>query len=75
MPLIRLIERGSFDPETIKVMSSAFDKACLELGLVDRTDPLTELLARKIIEAAQTGERDPHRIQQRAMDNLGAARP
>ena len=73
MPAVRWIQEISFDPEAIKVISAAFDKACSELGLIDRRDPLAELLARKIIEAAQGGERDPQRIQQHAMDEMGAA--
>ena len=73
MLAVRLIQQASFDPETIKVIFAAFDKACSDLGLIDRSDPLTELIARKIIAAAQSGERDPRRIQQRVMDDMGAA--
>jgi hypothetical protein len=40
------------------VMSSAFVKACATLGLKDRADPITELLAQHIIEAAQRGLRN-----------------
>jgi hypothetical protein len=58
----------SFDPETISIIAAAFEKACDALGLSDRRDALTELLARKVIEAAQAGERDPLRIYQMAMD-------
>ena len=40
-------------------------------GLADRTDPITEIIARKIIDVAQTGERDPLRIRARAIADLG----
>jgi hypothetical protein len=40
-------------------------------GLADRTDPITEIIARKIIDVAQTGERDPLRIRARAIEELG----
>jgi hypothetical protein len=29
------------------------------LGLVDRRDPATELIAKRLVELAQAGERDP----------------
>jgi hypothetical protein len=48
----------AFDPETIQVMSSAFEKACTSLGLSDRADPITALVAQQIIEAAQRGIRN-----------------
>jgi hypothetical protein len=35
------------------------------LGLTDRTDPVTELVAKKIIELANRGERDPLRLRDR----------
>jgi hypothetical protein len=77
MPVIKLINehQSSFDPEAIKIIVSVYDKACTALGLVGRTDPMAELLAKKVIEAAQTGERDPLRIFQMAIDSLGAAMP
>jgi hypothetical protein len=41
------------------------------LQLSDRQDPITEIVAKKIIEAAQAGERDPRRIRERALRELG----
>ena len=72
MPVIRLANEQeiSFDPEAISIISAAFEKACDALGLSNRRDALTELLAKKVIEAAQSGERDPLRIYQVAMDSL-----
>jgi len=39
--------------------------------LVDRSDPLTELIAKKIIEVAQTGLKDPTKISAQALTELG----
>lgn len=36
--------------------------ACSRLGLVDKSDGATQLVAKKIIEAAERGERDPARM-------------
>jgi hypothetical protein len=51
-------------PDEIKVLSSAFEEALRELRLVDRTDPATQLVAKRIIELAQQGERDPIRLRE-----------
>ena len=59
MPITPFLRNQAFDPETIEVMSGAFTKACVTLGLKDRSDPLTELVARQIIELAQRGMRTP----------------
>jgi hypothetical protein len=62
MPLIPLLQHLAFEPERIEVMSAAFEQACHELGLGEAGAPQRELLARKIIECAQTGERDRVRL-------------
>ncbi|HET7681078.1 MAG TPA: hypothetical protein VFK79_13220 [Xanthobacteraceae bacterium] len=72
MPFADLLKGCSFDTETIVVITEAFETACRDLGLIDRRDPITETLALKIIEAAQSGERDPDIIRQQAMDSLAA---
>jgi hypothetical protein len=41
------------------------------LCLKDRNDPLTELIAKKIIKIAQTGIKDPAEICERAIRELG----
>jgi hypothetical protein len=39
-------------------LTTAYEQALRAIGIVDRGDPRAELLARKIIEVAQTGIRD-----------------
>ena len=59
MPITALLQHQPFDPETIEAMSGAFTDACKALGLAqDRTDPITELVARHIIELARRGIRN-----------------
>jgi hypothetical protein len=72
MPFDQLLVGCAFDTETIVVITEAFETACRDLRLTDRRDPITEVLALKIIEAAKTGERDPNIIRQQAMDLLAA---
>jgi hypothetical protein len=62
MPLTPYLAEGVFDPQAVSAMSAAYGAACASLGLVDRTDPLNEIVARKVIEIAGTGERDPQRL-------------
>ena len=62
MPLTPYLSGGVFDPEQIEAMTAAFAAVCRSLKLVERKDPLTEIVARKVIEVAGTGERDPERL-------------
>ena len=72
MPIVRHLQGFDFDPETIKIITIAYEKVCRELQLIDRNDPLTEFVTKEIIAVAQTGERDSNRIAQNAMQKLGA---
>ena len=58
MPITPFLRNQAFDPETIEVMSSVFAKACARLGLMDRSDRMTELVARQTIEVARRGIRN-----------------
>ena len=70
MPIYRLLERSGFDPEHVSAMSIAFEEALGKLGLKDRADPLCEIVAKKIIELGQRGERDPLRLRDQALAEL-----
>jgi len=59
-----------FDPDTVKSMAIAFDEAVLSLELMDDADPFRYLVAKKIIEIARKGERDPARLCKRALQDL-----
>jgi hypothetical protein len=62
MPLIPFSKEATFDPEAIKAMAAAFEAVCESLQLLTRSDAITEIVARQVIEVAGTGERDPQRI-------------
>jgi hypothetical protein len=64
----------AFDPETTAVLASAFDTAWERLvrsgtpmGTEADRHAIREHLARQIIAAAEDGERDPHRLVERAL--------
>ena len=60
----------AFDPATIEVMEKAFVTTCEALGLGDRTSLMNEIVARKIIELAQRGLRNPTGLYLTAMREL-----
>ena len=70
MPIKELLKQQSFGPDEIKVLTTAFEEALRELRLVDRTDPATQLVAKRIIELAQQGERDPFRLREGAVKGI-----
>ena len=67
MPIRQFVAGEAFDAETIQSMSDAFAGACRSLGLVDRDDPATRLVAKKIIELAYGGEQDAKRLEAGAL--------
>ena len=71
MAIYRLLQGSAFEPEAVKRIATAYEDALRTLQLADRTDPITEIIAKKIFEVAQTGERDPARITSQALKELG----
>ena len=74
VPIYRLLQNEAFLPEDITLLSGVFEDVLNALGLTNRADPLTELVARKIIELAQTGERDWHRLKQLTVETFEGRR-
>jgi hypothetical protein len=70
MAIHRLLKNRAFGPDEIKVLTTAYEEALRALGLNHRADPATEMVARKIIELAQCGERDPVRLREHAIRSL-----
>jgi hypothetical protein len=68
MPIYRIIRPGVFAPELVAMMGEVFEDVLKTLGLVDREDPVTQLIAHRIIELVQSGERDPVRLKQLTLE-------
>lgn len=64
------LENLPLGPDEIGPMTAAYEQALHMLGLVDPADPITEVIAKKIIEVVQTGEQNPARISRRALLEL-----
>jgi hypothetical protein len=70
MPINRMIAQGSFDRPQIQRLQTAYEITLKALCLVDRNDPLTELVARKIIQIGEIGIDDPAQLSARAIKEL-----
>jgi hypothetical protein len=57
MPIYRLLQNMPMGPEEISRLTTAYEQALRAIGLVDRNDPIAEMIAKKIIEIGQTGVR------------------
>jgi hypothetical protein len=75
MAIRRLLQEAVFPPEDIARMTAAYEAALQLLRLNDRNDPVTEIVARKIVEVTRKGERDAPRICSRAIRELGIPLP
>jgi len=70
VPITPFLKGQAFDPELVNAMAAAFSKTCDALGLAERTDAITALVAEKIIELAQRGLRNPTAMHDMAMVEL-----
>ena len=57
----------AFDPETVKALCDAYDRACASLQDNGRPDIVNEVIAERIITLAKQGERDPDELCQGAL--------
>jgi hypothetical protein len=59
----------AFEPELTDAMA-AYEETLRRLRLTDRTDPLTEIVAQRVVDFAQRGERDPTTLCELVMQSL-----
>jgi hypothetical protein len=69
--IYRLLQNLPLGPEELKRLADAYERTLIALRLKDRDDPLTQIIAKKIIEVGQTGLKDPEQISARAIEELG----
>jgi hypothetical protein len=70
MAVHHLFKNKPFGPEAIATMTSAYADVCRTLGVRDRDDAQANAVAKKIIEFAQRGERDPKRLREHVLQAL-----
>ena len=69
--IIPFLHGSSFDPAQVQAMGEAFDK--VRKALHDRGQPhaVLEIMAKRIIQIAETGECDPDKICERTLLAFG----
>jgi hypothetical protein len=72
MPITNYLNGRYVDPETRRVMGVAFEMARSALRLPDRDDAIIALIAEKIIQLAEAGERNPDLLCENALNDLQA---
>lgn len=65
-----LIQNLSFDPEQVTAVNQAYDQACRTLQNIGQLEVDREIIARGILQAAGSGERDANKLCERAILGL-----
>jgi hypothetical protein len=71
MTIHRLVRNTPLEPEDIERLVAAYEKTLRAFRLVDRDDPLTEMIAKKVIEIYRMGVRDPAQICELTLKAFG----
>jgi hypothetical protein len=65
----RLIQGSAFEPETIQLLSEAYEAAVLLVGS-DQPVIVLETIAKQILDIAARGERDPKKMVEFAIRGI-----
>src|SRR5258705_12956802 len=71
MAIYRLLKKSTLGPEEISRIIAAYEQALDTLCVKDRDDRLTEIIAKKIIKIAQTGDHDVAQLSAQAIYRTG----
>jgi hypothetical protein len=59
-----------FDPETTRILGVALEMICIALRTGDCNDDVKQAIARKIIDLAKAGERNPDLLCEQALNDI-----
>jgi hypothetical protein len=65
-----MLQNSLLGPDELRHLGTAYERTLEALGLTDRNDPITELVARKLLMLHQTGVSDPTRLSALAVEDL-----
>ena len=71
MSMYRLLENTTFGPEEIERLAKSYEQTLRALGLKDRSDPITQIVAEKIITVGRFGIENPAEISKLVLKELG----
>jgi hypothetical protein len=70
MPISSYLDGEQFDSETQRIMGLAFELTRAALRISNQDDIAPDIIAKKVIEFAKAGERDPECICDYALANF-----
>jgi len=70
MAIYKLIQNTALEPKDIERLVMAYERTLRALRLKDRSDPITQLVAEKIIAIGRLGIEDPAEISKLALKEL-----
>ena len=73
--LTRFLEDTAFGPDEIAIMVMAYEMGLTQINASGDNDPTAETLAQTIVMLAKQGERDPVRLEQRAIEIISTQPP
>jgi hypothetical protein len=73
--LTRFLEDAAFGPDEIAIMVAAYEVGLTQINANGHNDPTAETLAQTIVMLAKQGERDPVRLEQRAIEIMSGQSP
>ncbi len=68
--IYRLLRENTFDADAVEAMGRAYEDLLRDVGLTDRNDPFTEIIAKEIVQVARTGVRDAGEIRAQVLAGL-----
>jgi len=63
-------EADAFGPEDVAALIAAFEASLRALRLVDRNDPAVLMVARRVIDLAKAGNRDPAALRDQVIKSF-----
>jgi hypothetical protein len=72
MTIYRLLKNPTFGPEETERLATAYEATLRALGLKDRSDPITQLVAEKVIAVGRSGIEDAAEISKVVLKELGS---
>jgi hypothetical protein len=73
-PFVPTFATAEFDAAVVNIMSSAYTKACKMLHDKGQPAVVQEIIAGRIVAIVRAGARDPDRISERVLTDLGLQR-
>jgi hypothetical protein len=74
MPINRLLKGKELNPDDVELLTVAFNLALRELRLVDRNDPVCDIVDPNVVEIGTKDTRDPQEIASRTVKQIGVLR-